>query len=144
MKTVLISTIIAIFIWSCSSNNNTIKHTANSNENIAVNDTIKISNDELDYEVIIIDPGFNSWLISRAKPRNFYTQSYLESRNAAWVQQWNINASSGFSNKNLYEMPINYDSNINYGYEVNYLIFNYLTYFQITNNVRLGSFEPRF
>lgn len=143
MKYILSFTILFIILCGCASTENTTKKLENTNLQTIVNDTIKIANSDLDYEVIIIDPGFNSWLISRAKPRNYYTQNYMENRNAAWVQQWNLNTSSPSSNKNLYEMPINYDSNINYGYEVNYLIFNYLTYFQITNNVRLGSFEPR-
>jgi hypothetical protein len=46
-------------------------------------------------------------------------------------------------NQNLYEMRIDYENNINYGYEVNYLIFNYLVYFQLTYNQQLGSFIPR-
>jgi hypothetical protein len=29
------------------------------------NDTIRIANDTLEYEVIIIDPGFSTWLASR-------------------------------------------------------------------------------
>jgi hypothetical protein len=33
---------------------------------------------------------------------------------------------------NLYEMTINYNQNIDYGYEVNYLIYNYMVYFQNT------------
>ena len=46
-------------------------------------------------------------------------------------------------NPNLYEMTINYDSTTNYGYEVNYMIYNYLVYFQLTNNQKLGGFTPR-
>jgi hypothetical protein len=30
------------------------------------NDTIRIANDTLEYEVIIIDPGFSTWLASRS------------------------------------------------------------------------------
>ena len=39
------------------------------------NDTVRIANDELEYEVIIIDPGFSTWLNSTALPRNYYSQS---------------------------------------------------------------------
>jgi hypothetical protein len=46
-------------------------------------------------------------------------------------------------NPNLYEMTINYESNIDYGYEVNYMIYNYLFYFQLTNKQQLGGFMPR-
>ncbi|RZK12598.1 MAG: hypothetical protein EOO46_02540 [Flavobacterium sp.] len=142
MKNFISFIIIAFLIISCS----TTKNTSSRNEGItttAKNDTVRIANEELEYEVIIIDPGFSSWLASTARPRNHYSQSYLETRNRVWVTNWNINAISGTRNSNLFEMSINYDNNIDYGYEVNYLLFNYLTYFQITNNIKLGGFSAR-
>ncbi len=107
------------------------------------NDTIRIANDELQYEVIIIDPGFNTWLNSRAYPRNYHTQSFLENKNRLYVGEWNNRVlqpqryPSG-----LYEMSINYDSNVNYGYEVNYLIYNYMIYFQNTYKQKLYGYVP--
>jgi len=108
-----------------------------------ISDTIRIANDSLEYEVIIIDSGFSTWLASKSKPRGFYSVSYLENKNLIWVCEWNsrVNQSQLYSS-DLYEMQINYDRNIHYGYEVNYLIFNYLVYFQITNNQILGGFVP--
>ena len=43
----------------------------------------------------------------------------------------------------MYQMRIDYDQNINYGYEVNYLLYNYLVYFQLSNNQRLGGIVPQ-
>jgi hypothetical protein len=40
-------------------------------------------------------------------------------------------------NRNLYEMTINYNQNIDYGYEVNYLIYNYMVFFKIPINKKL-------
>ena len=89
-------------------------------------DTIRIANKEIEYEVLIIDVGFSSWFNSNAKPRNYYSKSYLESRNRVWVLEWNRRAMlSSQYNQNLYEMTINYETNINYGYEVNYMLYNY-------------------
>jgi hypothetical protein len=107
-------------------------------------DTIRIANKEIEYEVLIIDVGFSSWFNSNAKPRNYYSQSYLESRNRVWVLEWNrrVMLSSQY-NPNLYEMAINYETNFNYGYEVNYMLYNYLVYFQLKNNQKLGGFSPR-
>lgn len=107
-------------------------------------DTIRISNKKLEYEVLIFDIGFSSWFNSFAKPRNYYSQSYLESRNRVWVLEWNRRTMlSSQYNPNLYEMSINYEQNIDYGYEVNYMLYNYLVYFQLTNNQKLGGFTPR-
>ena len=107
-------------------------------------DTIRIANKEIEYEVLIIDVGFSSWFNSNAKPRNYYSQSYLESRNRVWVLEWNRRTMlSSQYDPNLYEMTINYETNINYGYEVNYMLYNYLVYFQLKNNQKLGGFSPR-
>lgn len=107
-------------------------------------DTIRIANDKIEYEVIIIDPGFTSWFNTNAKPKNYYSQSYLEARNRTWVIEWNRRTMlTSQYNPNLYEMSINYETNIDYGYEVNYMLYNYLVYFQLTHNQRLGGFIPR-
>lgn len=108
------------------------------------NDTITIVNDELEYEIIIIEPGFNGWLVGNARPRGFYSQSFLETRNIIFVTNWNMRVlQPNVYNPNLYEMQIDYKSNIDYGYEVNYLLYNYFIYFQLHYNQRLGSFTPR-
>jgi hypothetical protein len=107
-------------------------------------DTVRIANDSLQYEVIIIDPGFNSWLASRARPRGFYSESFLENRNQIYSLEWNSRVLQPQRfNPNLYEMQINYETSIHYGYEVNYLIYNYFMYFQITNKQALSGFVPR-
>lgn len=107
------------------------------------NDTIRIANDSLQYEVIIIDPGFSTWLASMAYPRNFHSQSYLENKNQIYVNEWNNRVMQPQRyNPNLYEMTINYDPNTNYGYEVNYLIYNYMIYFQNTYKQKLDGYVP--
>ena len=107
-------------------------------------DTIRISNNEIEYDVIIIDGGFASWFNTYARPRSFYTQSYLEARNRVWVLEWNRRAMFPSQyNPNLYEMTINYETNVDYGHEVNYMIYNYLVYFQLTKKQQLGGFVPR-
>ena len=108
------------------------------------NDTIRIANEELQYEVIIIDSGFSTWLASRSFPRGYHSQSYMENKNIFYVTEWNNRVIQPQRyNPNLYEMSINYDQNTNYGYEVNYMIYNYLVYFQLTNKQTLGGFTPR-
>ena len=107
------------------------------------NDTIRIANDSLQYEVIIIDPGFSTWLISRSYPRGYHSQSYLENKNQLYVTEWNNRVLQPQRyNPNLYEMSINYEPFINYGYEVNYLIYNYMIYFQNTFKQKLNGYVP--
>ena len=144
MKKIIPFIIVLLLIASCKSynNNQTID---NDNENSLVkSDTVIISSDESDYEIIIIEPGFNSWLLSRARPEGFHSQQWLESRNVLLVQAWNQRVMQpSMYDPMLYELRIDYDSRTDYGYEVNYKLYNYFLYFQITYNQRLTSFLPR-
>jgi len=109
----------------------------------AQGDTIRIANDELEYEVIIIDPGFNTWLNSRAFPRGYHSQSFMEIKNQLYVSEWNSRVLQPQRyDPTLYEMTINYNSNIDYGYEVNYLIYNYMVYFQNSYQQKLFGLVP--
>lgn len=136
--------ILALFfciVWACTSTKSNIP----SKEKLTgtKNDTVRIANEALEYEVIIIDPGFNTWLITRAYPRGYHSQSYLENKNRIYVSEWNSRVLQPFRyNPNLYEMTINYDPNIDYGYEVNYLIYNYMIYFQNTYKQKLFGYVP--
>lgn len=107
------------------------------------NDTIRIANDSLQYEVIIIDSGFSTWLASMAYPRNYHSLTYLETKNQIYVNEWNNRVMQPQRyNPNLYEMTINYEPQIHYGYEVNYLIYNYMIYFQNTYKQKLNGYVP--
>ena len=144
MKTIIYILIICCFAISC---NTTKLTTSNKNEALEItklSDTVSISNDALEYEIIIIEPGFNAWLASTARPEGFYTQQYLENRNYQYVIEWNQRVLQPQRyNPNLYEMQIDYQPNIDYGYDVNYKLYNYFIFFQLTYKQRLGPFEPR-
>ena len=140
---IIVPLLLIIALASCHFDKN-IATKARKDDTKKVSDTVRIANDELEYEVIIIDSGFSSWIAGRAKPRGFYSEDYLENKNQYWVAEWNSRAMQPQRyNSNLYEMQINYDRNIHYGYEVNYLIYNYMIYFQIANKQQLGGFAPR-
>jgi hypothetical protein len=130
-----------IILISCNATKKVV--TSSANDNAIQGDTVRIANDELEYEVIIIDAGFSSWLASRAFPRNYNSQSYMESKNNLWVSEWNSRILQPMRyDPNLYELRINYDPNTDYGYEVNYLIYNYLVYFQNTYKQKLWGYVP--
>lgn len=142
--TAILFSAILISIWACSGTQKTVVSANEKQPSVKTNDTVRIANDSLEYEVIVIDAGFNTWLASRAQPRNYYSQSYLEARNVRWVTEWNMRVRQPFQySRDMYAMEIDYRLGINYGYEVNYLLYNYLTYFQLTNNQKLGGFVPR-
>ena len=140
MKKILIMLAVITGLLSCKTQTLNTAETSNK----IVNDTVRIANDALEYEVIIIDPGFNTWLSSRAFPRNYHSESFLENKNYFYVSEWNRRVFDSRYDRNLYEIQIDYNSTIHYGYEVNYLIYNYMIYFQNTYKQRfLGYVPPR-
>lgn len=129
----------ALLIWSIIIGCSPSKSVVADQKVVAANskDTIRIANDSLEYEIIIIEPGFDSWLVT-AKPRNFYSLTYLENKNRFYVAEWNRRVLDPFRyNPDLYGMRIDYESNIHYGLEVNYLLYNYFVYFQKRYKQRL-------
>ncbi|MFK8059255.1 MAG: DUF6146 family protein [Polaribacter sp.] len=133
IKYLVSMTILSVFLWACGSS--PINKTAKEKE-----EPVVIANDSLEYEVIILDPGFNFFLNATAQPRNFYSQNYLETRNRIFVTNWNIRAQTPSQfNTNIYENIINYEQQIDYGYEVNYLLFNYFMFAQRKYNMSLAS-----
>ncbi|QDO95074.1 hypothetical protein FNB79_14205 [Formosa sediminum] len=145
MKNIFYILLITICCIGCNTSKKNIQKATNSETlNLTKNDTVRIENDSLEYEIIIIEPGFNSWLKSTAKPEGYYTQQYLETKNYMLVTEWNNRVSNPQRfDPNLYELRIDYRPNIDYGYEVNYKMYNYFIYFQLKYKQRLSSSIPR-
>jgi hypothetical protein len=139
--------ILLIFILLANYGCNTPK-TAFSERNaqtaLVENDTVSIANTKLEYEILVIEPGFNTWLAASARPEGYYTQSFLESRNNIYVLEWNRRVRlPGQFNPELYELQIDYNPNTDYGYDVNYQLYNYFIYFQLKYQQRLAPFVVR-
>lgn len=143
MKTIIYILLVGVFFASCNTSQNAI-NSPNDTDNLTQQDTVRIANDDIEYEIIIIEPGFNYWLESTARPEGYYSQQYMEARNRQFVVEWNnrVLQPSRYPT-NLYEMQINYDYGVDYGYEVNYKLYNYFIYFQLTYKQRLSGFVPR-
>ena len=142
MKYISFILVFSMFILSCGGSRTVV--TDNPLENVPEDDIVRIENDDLEYEIIIIEPGFNRWLLSIARPEGYYSQPYMETRNQIMVQEWNRRVlQPNQFDPGLYELRIDYNPQIDYGYEVNYKLYNYFIYFQLTYNQRLGNFIPR-
>ena len=61
MKNFIILIALSITIYSCGTGN----MNNNSNTGGSSNDTIRIANESLEYEILIIEPGFESWLVTQ-------------------------------------------------------------------------------
>ncbi len=131
LKQIFIIFSVGLLVWSCSSSS--IK-----NKRIHKEKPVVIANDSLEYEIIIIDIGFNLYLNTVAKPAGFYSQNYLENKNIFYVFEWNNRVRNPQSyNPNIYENTIEYNQNIDYGYDVNYKLYNYFKFAQQKYHMKL-------
>ncbi len=145
MKNIIFAFILTAILFNCNTSRQTTTKTDNEpSEALVQNDTVKIENEELEYQIIIIDVGFFNWLNSIARPEGYYSQQFMENRNRIYVIEWNqrVIQPQRFD-PTLYEWRIDYDPMIDYGYEVNYKLYNYFIYFQRRYKQRLGPFIPR-
>jgi len=125
MKNLLYYLAIGLFVISCASTNKT---TVKNNNNLPEG-AVRIANDSLEYEIIIFDVGFETYLNTIAKPDWYYTQDYLETKNRFYVTEWNIRVNNPRRyNPSIYENQINYDFNIDYGLDLNYKLYNYFKF----------------
>lgn len=97
--------------------------------------TDTITTDSIEYELTIIDPGFDSWLATRP-PMNFYSNEYYAQKNRFYVSEWNRRYMNS-RRKNLYQSYIDYNPAINYNIELNYRLYYYFRYFEEKNRIRL-------
>lgn len=119
--------IIALLSWSCSS----VKETSKSSARLVAN-----SPDSTEYELIIIDIGFDNWYLLNYSPAKDYTNEYYRSRNLVGVINWN-----GYYREAKYtrviDSYIDYQPNIDYGIEVNRKLYWYFKYIAETYKINL-------
>lgn len=125
MRKLFYFTVLIFIVISCGSN---LKTVPNKNSNLPEG-AVRIANDSLEYEIIIIDVGFETYLNTIAKPAHFYSQEFYEMKNKFYVIEWNVRARNpGSFNSTIYENVIDYDFNIDYGLDVNYKLYNYFKF----------------
>jgi len=131
-KLVYLVLIFAVIgLWSCGLN-----------QKVATNQTktpVSLSSESVDtseYEILIIDPGFEPWFVTHRKPEWYYEQVYMENWNRQYVSAWNIKVMSGRFQLAYPDNPfierIEYKPFINYGLEVNHKLYYYFKYIEET------------
>jgi len=122
MKNFIILTIISVFIWSCVTNKK--PRAEDQKPSIA---TQKKTDSADEWEITVFDAEYETFVASRAQPRSMFTESSLKSRNTILVTEWNSRFYSG-TNRNFYEVAIEYDPKENYGFEFEYRMYQFFAY----------------
>lgn len=85
--------------------------------------------DSTEYDIIIFDSGFESWLLTHAQPIGYHTNEYYRNKNIVYVAEWNSRVRSN-RYRAPYEFEINYNPSTDYGEAVNYKIYWYFKYME--------------
>jgi len=132
-KNILIIATIVSFLFACTSNKKSITPSKQFQKET---DTIRIANDSLEYEIIILEIGFNRYLNTQP-PADYYGLKFLENKNYLYVTEYNRRVRDITISRDLYPQEINYNPSVRYGKEVNYLLYNYFRFFEKEYNQRL-------
>lgn len=90
-----------------------------------------------EYEVIVFDPGFDSFLATQ-RSKEFYSEATLKAKNILMVNEWNSRHRQPMQyNPNIYEVSIDYDPKTDYGLEVEYQLHMFFRYMEKANNMSL-------
>lgn len=84
-------------------------------------------NEDGEWDITVIDTQYDYFLNAIAKPMSQYSESYLKSKNAILVNEWNAYYASG-RYRNIIESSIDYDSNENYGLKFEYKLYQVFAY----------------
>ncbi len=94
-------------------------------------------NDDGEWDLIVIDTQFDYFLNAVARPVSQYSESYLKSRNAILVTEWNSYFSSG-RYRNIIESSIDYDPRENYGIKFEYKLYQVFAYVSWKYKLRMN------
>lgn len=116
----IIWAVALLFVLGCAPSMNLNSKTTGDN-------IILSQEDENEYDIIIDDPQFSSWLAAYGYPQEWHDNTYYRNKNNILVSEWN----SRFYDRGgrfPYTFNIIYDYSTDYGFDVNYQLFHYFRY----------------
>ena len=129
----LLYIIVLLLVISCSVN-----------KNLVVSENNQLVTDSTEYELIVIETGFESWLISNSRPVWYHTHSYYRLWNIIYANEWNYR----FNNSILYDAPydylIDYDRKIDYGIDLDHKLYWYFKFIEDKYNISLYFARQRY
>lgn len=98
--------------------------------------------DSLEYELIVLDPEFDTWYSIHGTPVHYHSQQYYESWNRQYVQAWNAHASDP-QKSSFFEPIVGWYPTEDYGFELNHKLFYYFQYVENVLNIQIIPHGPR-
>jgi hypothetical protein len=108
--------LVLIVLWSCSSS-----------KSIVQINKAEPTVDSVEYVVLVNELGFDTYMATRAKPDWYHEESFYKNYNRLYTNEWNLRVQNYRYNQPYYE-KIDYDHTINYGKEVEYMLYWYFQF----------------
>ena len=116
MKSILGIIFVACILLGCTTSNRMLKV---QDENL-----IDITQNEEEYSLIVLDPGFDTWFITTWSPAKDRSKEYYALWNQRYVTEWNYKAARPHSSK-FFDSMIHYDPTLDYGMDIERKLYYY-------------------
>ena len=122
-----IYTLSTLLFVACATGN----YVARDDERRAESNVVDVTENEEEHELIIIDPGYQRWAVTNAKPISYYSPWYYRQWNQRYVQAWNALANQAVRYPQAdfpFQNQIDYNIHTDYGVALDYELFTYFQY----------------
>lgn len=102
-------------------------------------DTLRlVKTDGREYDLIVLDPGYETYLKSIARPEWYHTNTFYKTQNQFYVAEWNRRHDNPMQyDPDFYATYIDYRPDIEYGLRLNYKLYNYFQFIRYRYGIRL-------
>jgi uncharacterized protein YcfL len=125
MKRLIIFLFGLILIAGCAARKNIVK----------IEDHPGVS-DSVQYELIVDEQGYESWIITYSKPEWYYGKAFYRSWNILYTAEFNNRVLQAHAGQPFTEM-INYDQQTDYDLNLEYKLYWYYKYIEYKYNTKL-------
>ena len=117
MKSILGIVLVAFLLVDCAPSYRRLPPVKS--ENI-----VDIAQQEEEYELLVFDPGFETWFTTTWSPAKDRSRAHYRFWNQRYVSAWNYKATRP-SFSNIFDTTIQYDPTVDYGMEVDRKLYYY-------------------
>ena len=140
MKRLFYLLMVVSFLAACSGPKETVKTEPKKTVKIEPKGN-ESQEDSVEYELIVLDPGFETWYMLQNSPARYRSQEYYENWNHQYVSAWNYLATQP-SKRSFFEPIIGYEPGVDYGFELNHKLFYYFQYVEHVLGIQILDHHP--
>ena len=132
MKNLLISIFTILIFGACSSYSSFNESTTAKNKNVV--DKTSIAKDTCEYELVILDIGFETWFATHNMLAAAHSNQYYKNWNQRYVSEWNRLHLQGHP---YFENLIDFRPTEDYGFDINYKLYHYFLFVEDKTGIKL-------